>query len=104
MVTVSDLAAAAIHHLLERARAPEDAGLRIAFDPSACSLKVSVVWQPAPQDAVIVAAAGTRVFLDGTAAKLLDDKVLDIVLGQGGRVGFVASTASAPGSYTETQA
>jgi hypothetical protein len=34
MLTVTDFAAAAIHHLIKRAGAPAGAGLRIACDPT----------------------------------------------------------------------
>jgi iron-sulfur cluster assembly protein len=93
MVTVTDFAAAAIHDLIERAWAPADAGLRIACDSTAGPLRARVAREPGPQDAVVVAAFGARVFPDGVAARLLGDKVLDVVVGVGGQVKFVASAA-----------
>jgi iron-sulfur cluster assembly protein len=93
MLRVTDFAAAAIHHLVERARAPADAGLRIACDSTPNPLRARVAREPGPEDAVVVAAFGARVFLDEVAARLLDDKVLDVVVGVGGQVKFVVSAA-----------
>jgi Fe-S cluster assembly iron-binding protein IscA len=96
MLSVTDFAAAAIHHLIERARAPAEAGLRIACDSTASPLRARVAREPEPQDAVVVAAFGARVFLGEVAARLLDDKVLDVVVGVGGQVRFVATVARRP--------
>jgi iron-sulfur cluster assembly protein len=96
MLTVTDFAATAIRHLIERCNAPDGAGLRIAQATTARPLKVNLAPAPAPEDTVVVAADGTRVFLDGVAASLLDDKILDITLGAGGRVEFFTADAHQP--------
>jgi len=96
MLTVTDFAAAAIRHLLERSKAPYDAGLRLAWAPSARSLKVRLARVPAPGDKVVVAAYGARVFLDEAAAGLLGDKILDVTIGVRGRVEFFAADARQP--------
>lgn len=96
MLTVTDFAAAAIRHLLERRDAPADAGLRLARGSVARSLKASLAWAPASGDMVVVAANGARVFLDEAAAGLLDGKILDATLGVGGRVDFFTADARQP--------
>jgi len=95
MLTVTGAAAAAIHHLLERSRATAGGGLRIAATQH--TIRAGLVRAPAAEDAlVVVASVGARVFLDATAATLLDDKILDVVLGTRGRVAFVASDTQHP--------
>ena len=96
MLTVTDFAAAAIRHLLERLKAPDHAGLRIAWSPSARSLKVRLARVPAAGDTVVVAAYGARVFLDAAAIGLLGDKILDVTIGVRGRVEFFAADARQP--------
>ena len=96
MLTVTDFAAAAIRHLLERSNASEEAGLRIARGLARGRLKVGLARAPASGDTVVVAAAGVRVFLDESAASLLDGKMLDATLGVGGRVDFFATDAREP--------
>lgn len=96
MVTITDFAAAAIRHLLERCDAPEDAGLRVARAATPQSLKVRLAREPATEDIVIVASYGARVFLDRTAARLLEGKTLDVTLGVGGRVEFFTGRARQP--------
>jgi iron-sulfur cluster assembly protein len=96
MLIVTDFAAAAIQHLLERSNAPDDAGLRIARAATRTSLKVQLKRAPSPDDTVVVAANGARVFLDEWAAGLLDQKILDVTLGAGGRVEFFATNAREP--------
>jgi hypothetical protein len=93
MLAVNEFAGA-IQHLVERSRAPDQAGLRIAADPRVRPLRASVVRKPAPEDAVVVAAAGAGVFLDAAAPRLLDDKELDLTLGPGGRIDVVATTGA----------
>lgn len=96
MLTVTDFAAAAIRHLLERSNAPQDAGLRIARVATTRSLKVRLAREPAPGDTIVVADDGTRVFLDRTAVRLLDGHFLDVTLGVGGRVEFFTAKAAQP--------
>jgi Fe-S cluster assembly iron-binding protein IscA len=96
MLIVTDFAAAAIRHLLERSNAPDDAGLRISKAATRTSLKVHLKRAPAPDDTVVIANNGARVFLDEWAARLLDKKILDVTLGEGGRVEFFATRTRQP--------
>jgi iron-sulfur cluster assembly protein len=96
MLIVTDFAAAAIGHLLERSNAPDGAGLRISRAATRTSLKVHLKRGPAPDDTIVIANNGARVFLDGWASNLLDQKILDVTLGEGGRVEFFATQARQP--------
>jgi iron-sulfur cluster assembly protein len=96
MLTVTDFAAAAIRHLLERSNASDEAGLRIARGLTTRRLRVGLVREPASGDTVIIAAAGVRVFLDESAASLLNGQILDGTLGVGGRVDFFTTEAREP--------
>jgi iron-sulfur cluster assembly protein len=93
MLNVPDFAAAAIRHLIERNNAPDGTGLRISQGSPGRPLKVSLARAPEPEDTVIVAADGARVFLDKAAASLLDDQILDVTLGVRGRVEFFTADA-----------
>jgi Fe-S cluster assembly iron-binding protein IscA len=83
MLTVTDNAVAAIRNITDQPEVPTGAGLRIAADPTAGSLMLSVAPEPAEGDHV-VDAAGARLFLEPEAAILLDDKALDAVQADGG--------------------
>jgi iron-sulfur cluster assembly protein len=78
MLTLTNNAVMAIRGIASQQQAPEG-GLRIATDPVAGSLALSVASEPVEGDRV-VAAEGARLFLDSDAAQFLDDKTLD---GQG---------------------
>jgi iron-sulfur cluster assembly protein len=96
MLIVTDFAAAAIRHLIDGCNAPDDAGLRIARASSAGPLKARLARGPAPEDTVVIAAYGARVFLDKAAANLLGDKILDVSIGVHGRVVFFPADARQP--------
>jgi Fe-S cluster assembly iron-binding protein IscA len=96
MLIVTDFAAAAIRHLLDGCNAPDDAGLRIARASSAGPLKARLARAPAPEDTVVIAADGARVFLDRAAVNLLGDKILDVSIGVHGRVVFFPADARQP--------
>jgi Fe-S cluster assembly iron-binding protein IscA len=93
VLIVSDFAAVAIRHLLEQYHVPPGAGLRIARAATTRSLKVRFASAPAPEDTVVIAADGARVFLDRAAASLLDGKVLVVTIGARGRVEFFTADA-----------
>jgi iron-sulfur cluster assembly protein len=95
MLTVTDFAAAAIRHLLERSNA-SGGGLRIARASTGGPLKVFLAQAPAPDDTVVFAADGVRVFLDEEAAGLLGDKMLDVTIGVRGRIEFFTTDARQP--------
>jgi iron-sulfur cluster assembly protein len=87
MVTLTDNAVAAIRNLTTEREAPEGAGLRIATDPAAGSLTLSLATEPTEGDQV-VDSEGARLFLDQDAAQLLDDKALDASVDSAGSVQF----------------
>lgn len=87
MLTVTDNAVAAIRSLTAAPEVPDGAGLRIATDPAAGALQLTVSPEPQEGDAV-VDNAGARLFLDTDAALLLDDKALDATVDDQGSVQF----------------
>lgn len=94
MLAVTDKAVLEIRNLTVRAEAPEGTGLRIATDPDAQALTLSLATVPADGDAV-VEAEGVRLFLDGGATALLDDKTLDAEVGSEGQVEFALAEQTA---------
>jgi iron-sulfur cluster assembly protein len=87
MITLTDNAVMAIRELTDQQEVPEGAGLRIATDESAGSLVLSLVPEPNEGDQV-VDEEGARLFLEPTAAQLLDDKALDAAVDPAGAVHF----------------
>jgi len=95
VLTLTDNASAIVTTLVTRQSEAPDAGLRIhSTDDQGPSgearLAVLVTSDPEPQDQV-VEVAGTRLFLDETAAVALDDKVLDAGVDDSGAVSFAVS-------------
>jgi Fe-S cluster assembly iron-binding protein IscA len=79
MLTLTDAAKDAVKTMITAEEAPSGSGLRIAGEASSdgdAALSLEIAAGPAEGDAV-VGDEGIRVFLDPTAAALLDDKVLD---------------------------
>jgi iron-sulfur cluster assembly protein len=79
MLTLTESAKDIVREMVAAEEAPEGSGLRITAEPSAdgeAELSLEVAPEPAEGDAV-VDEDGTRVFLEPTAASLLDDMVLD---------------------------
>ena len=62
-----------IRNLTELPEAPQGGGVRIATDPTAGGLTMSLAATPAEDDTVLD-TDGARLFLDSTATTLLDDK------------------------------
>jgi iron-sulfur cluster assembly protein len=95
VLTFTHEAAEAIDAVVHSApNAPDGAGLRIARGVAPDGqegLQLSVTDGPQPDDTV-VQAEGTPVFLESTAAAMLDDKVLDASV-EGDRVGFMLGDA-----------
>ena len=81
MLTLTDDAQVAIRSLVEPSDSATSAGVRIASEVkgngAGPELAMSVVGEPAPGDQV-VDEAGARVFLDETAAQMLEDETLDV--------------------------
>ena len=79
MLALTDSAADAVRALVSSSEeTAETGGLRVAAEHEGdmVSLEFNVVVLPGEDDEVIE-AEGARVFLESTAASLLDDKVLD---------------------------
>jgi Fe-S cluster assembly iron-binding protein IscA len=90
MLAVTQNAVAVIRELTSQQTTPEGSGLRIAADPQAGAVTLSLAPRPEPDDQ-IVDAAGARLFLDAGAVTLLDDKALDAVVDDTGSVEFAVS-------------
>jgi iron-sulfur cluster assembly protein len=87
MLTLTTSAATMIRTVVDHSGTPEGSGIRIANDPAAGSLTMSVAAVPAEDDQVLE-ADGARLFLDTQAATLLDDKTLDAAPDSDGGVQF----------------
>jgi len=94
MLTVTYNAVAAIRSLTDQPEVPDGTGLRIATDPTAGSLQLSLAPEPHEGDQV-VDNSGARLFLDTDAALLLNDKALDASVDDQGTVQF--ALAEQPG-------
>jgi iron-sulfur cluster assembly protein len=90
MLTLTENAVAVIRNLTDQQEVPDGAGLRIATDPSAGALTLSLAEAPLDGDEVLD-KSGARLFLDAEAAVLLDDKALDAAVDPDGRVQFAVS-------------
>jgi len=93
MLTLTDNAAAVIRDLTSAEEVPEGAGLRIASDPAAGGLTLTLAPQPQVGDQV-VDESGARLFLDTEASQLLDDKALDAAIDDSGGVHFEVAEPS----------
>ena len=90
-LTLTENASSVIRALSENSELAEEAGLRIAGSDDGgqpTDLAVALVMTPRQQDQVIE-QEGARVFLDPTAANLLEDKVLDATVDDDGKVRFL---------------
>jgi iron-sulfur cluster assembly protein len=92
VLTLTDNATALVTTLVRRRTETEGAGLRIhtADTPSAGGeprLAADVVVTPEPDDQVLD-LPGAPVFLEGEAAIVLDDKILDANVDEEGAVSF----------------
>jgi Fe-S cluster assembly iron-binding protein IscA len=78
MLTLTENAKDAVRDMVAAEEAPEGSGLRIAADGDGddASLSLEIAAAPAEGDAV-VDEDGARIFLEATAASLLEDMVLD---------------------------
>ena len=79
MLTLTDAAKEAVRSMITAEEAPPGSGLRIVGEASSdgdAALSIEIAAGPAEGDSVVGDEAA-RVFLDPTAASLLDDKMLD---------------------------
>ncbi|MFC5994036.1 adhesin [Pseudonocardia hispaniensis] len=77
MLAITSTAAEAIRSLTANADLPEGGGLRIAATSPDQGLELSLAPEPVAQDTVL-SGDGVSVFLEATAAQVLDDMVLDV--------------------------
>ena len=93
MLTLTETATSEIRNIIADPEVPEGCGLRIANDPSAGGLTLTLATAPAEDDKVLD-EDGARVFLEAQAAVMLDDKALDAAKDTDGQLRFtVAATA-----------
>src|SRR5690554_941268 len=93
MLTLTDNATSLIKNLAEQTAVAENAGLRISTTEGDAGLAVDLTPAPEPTDQV-VESSGARVFLEQNAAIVLEDKVLDAQLDEGGAVTFAIGQQS----------
>jgi Fe-S cluster assembly iron-binding protein IscA len=96
MLAVTDNAAMAIRDLTTQQEVPAEGGLRIAAETPEGSLTLSLVAEPMQGDQH-VDASGARLFLDQTAAQILDDKELDVAVDETGTVQFALAEQNISG-------
>jgi Fe-S cluster assembly iron-binding protein IscA len=94
VLTLTDSATSQIRNIIDQPEVPEGCGLRIANDPAAGGLTLTIAAAPADGDQVLD-ASGARVFLDSQAAAVLDDKSLDAAVDNDGQVAFAVADAPA---------
>jgi Fe-S cluster assembly iron-binding protein IscA len=88
VLTLTDSATTEIRNLIAtNPEVPDGAGVRIAREPGAGNLTLSLALTPAEDDTV-VDSDGARVFVEQTTVPLLDDKTLDAQQDGNGQVQF----------------
>jgi iron-sulfur cluster assembly protein len=88
MLTLTENASAIVNEITTQPGLAETAGLRITSDASPePAFAISAAQQAEPGDQV-VEQGGATVYLDPTAAEMLDDKVLDAAVDNAGKVEF----------------
>lgn len=88
MLTLTENASTIVKDISSQPGLPDSAGLRITSEDSAePAFAVSAADHAEPGDQV-VEQAGATVYLDETAAVMLDDKVLDAAVDPSGKVEF----------------
>jgi iron-sulfur cluster assembly protein len=96
MLMLTDSAVSAIRSLTTQPQLPAATGLRIAAQGNeAPSLQLALAEGPVAGDQVLE-ESGVRVFLEPTAAAVLDDKELDARVDEQGQVAFSVSPQLAP--------
>ncbi len=94
MLAISDSAAEAIRGLVATPDVPDGAGLRITTPPTGeSSFELSLAGTPAEDDEV-VEEQGAQVFLEPSAAALLEDKRLEAQV-EAGQVTFAIAAQTA---------
>ena len=90
MLTLTDNASAIVNQISTEQIPGEHAGLRITADDTGeqPGFEIAAAQEAEPGDQV-VEQSGATVYLDQSAAALLDDKVLDASVDATGKVAFV---------------
>jgi iron-sulfur cluster assembly protein len=87
MLTLTDSAVSAIRTLTSQPEVPGDTGLRIMARDEGTTFQLALAEAPAAGDQV-VEEGGARVFVEPTAAAVLDDKALDAQVNEQGDLMF----------------
>ena len=87
MLTLTQNATLIVKEIADQQGGAEGTGLRITADTTEPGLTVTTAELPEPGDQVLT-QDGATVYLDQGAATMLDDKVLDAAVDEGGRVEF----------------
>ncbi len=96
MLTLTETATTVVKSIVSRAPDKADGGLRIINNSEdGTQLGVEVVAAPVPGDQV-VDTDGARVFLEPSAATVLDNKVLDAQVADTGAVTFSLTPQPTP--------
>ena len=89
MLTLTENASAIVNEITSQPGLADTAGLRITTEDNTPepAFAVSAAMQGEPGDQV-VEQGGATVYLDPSAAEMLDDKILDAAVDQSGKVEF----------------
>ena len=89
MLTLTENASAIVNEITSQPGLADPAGLRITTEDNTPepAFAVSAAMQGEPGDHV-VEQGGATVYLDPSAAEMLDDKILDAAVDQSGKVEF----------------
>jgi Fe-S cluster assembly iron-binding protein IscA len=88
MLTLTENATMIVKTIADQPESPDTTGLRITSDSGQeAAFAISAAAQPEAEDHV-VEQDGATIYLDETAAALLDDKVLDAAVDESGNVQF----------------
>jgi iron-sulfur cluster assembly protein len=92
MLTLTENASVIVNQITSQTGLGETGGMRITADSAAAEprFELSATDQAGPGDQV-VEQAGATVYLDGSAAVLLDHKVLDASVDEAGKAAFALS-------------
>lgn len=96
MLLLTPTALEAVRTITAAKNSSEDSGLRIFATADTEELQISLAAAPAENDQVL-AAEGSRIFLDQRAAAQLDDKILDTQTDPDGNGAFVIVPQALPG-------
>ncbi|CAN5346734.1 iron-sulfur cluster biosynthesis family protein [soil metagenome] len=87
MLTLTENASTIVRDITTQPGLPETAGLRITSDGDQSSFAIAAADTPEPADKV-VEQGGATLYLDESAAVVLDDKILDAAVDDRGQVEF----------------